>query len=87
MGEVEKALLPHLDGIVSAPYPMAAAAEKLLELGAGVFGDLLAESGIKAVYIGGINVDYDANQPGNNLFVPKTATIFEQGTSRQLNLN
>jgi hypothetical protein len=84
MNEVEKALLPHLDEISSTPYPMASAAEKLLELGSEVFDSLLRESGDRCFYIGGINVDYDAEHPENNIFVPKTICIYEDGGKREI---
>ena len=86
MNEAEKVLLPYLDEISSNPYPMAAAAEKLLELGSEVFDSLLRQSGMKAVYIGGINLDYDAVHPENNFFVPKTAGIYEPGQKREMAL-
>lgn len=37
-------------------------------------------------YIGGINVDYDAEHPGNNVFVPKALCIYENATKRYLEL-
>ncbi len=87
MNEVEKALLPYLEEISSNPYPMAAAADKLLELGSRVFDSLLRESGIKAVYIGGINVDSDAENPENNFIVAKTASIYEGERKREIILD
>jgi hypothetical protein len=78
--------MPHLDGIINTPYPMASAAEKLFELGAGIFEVLLMENGGRYFYIGGINVDYDAEHPENNFFVPKTICIFEYAVKRELEL-
>ena len=86
MAETEKALMPYLEEIIETPYPMAAAAEKLFELGCNVFDTLLKDSGGRSFYIGGINVDYDAEHPENNLFVPKTLCIYENGLKRELEL-
>jgi hypothetical protein len=66
---------------------MAAAAEKLFELGAKIFDTLLRENGARSFYIGGINVDYDADNPENNLFVPKTICIYEDAEKRELELH
>ena len=84
MAEAEKALMDHLDDIISTPYPMAAAAEKLFELGSVIFDALLMENGGRYFYIGGINVDYDAERPENNFFVPKTLCIYENASKREL---
>jgi two-component system response regulator (stage 0 sporulation protein F) len=87
MRETEQALLPFLDEILTTPHPMAAAAEKLFELGAKIFDTLLRENGARSFYIGGINVDYDADNPENNLFVPKTICIYEDAEKRELELH
>jgi CheY-like chemotaxis protein len=84
MAETERALLPYLDDIINTPYPMAAAAEKLFELGAEIFNSLFMENGGRYFYIGGINVDYDAEHPEKNLFVPKTLCIYEDAAKREL---
>jgi len=86
MNETEKALIPYLDEITLNPYPMAAAAEKLFELGCTIFDSLLKKNGGRSFYIGGINVDYDAEHPANNLFVPKTICIYEGAEKRELGL-
>ena len=86
MRETEKTLLPYLEKIIKTPYPMAAAAEKLFELGYDIFDSLLRDNGGNFFYIGGINVDYDAEHPKNNLFVPKALCIYENGTRRYLKL-
>ncbi|MCL7487603.1 MAG: response regulator [Desulfobulbaceae bacterium] len=87
MHETEKALLPHLDKIQETAYPMAAIAEKLQELGCDIFDALLKESGTKSIYIGGINVDYEAENPANNFFVPKKVFLYEGGIRRELAIN
>jgi two-component system response regulator (stage 0 sporulation protein F) len=86
MAETERVLMPYLDGIAKAPYPMAAAAERLFELGANIFDSMLKENGGRYFYIGGINVDYDAENPENNLFVPKILCIYENAEKRELQL-
>jgi CheY-like chemotaxis protein len=86
MAETEKVLLPHLDDIINTQYPMASAAEKLFELGTDIFDSLLMENGGRYFYIGGINVDYDAEHPEKNLFVPKTLCIYEDAAKRELEL-
>lgn len=86
MNETEKALMPYLDAIQATPYPMAAAAEKLLEVGGEIFDSLLSKSGARFFYIGGINVDYDAQYPENNFFVPKSTVIYDGGEKRELML-
>jgi len=86
MRETEKALGPHLAEIVESAHPMAAAAEKLLELGTDIFDALLMKCGGRSFYIGGINVDYDHVNPGNNLFVPKTIRIYEDTGKREVTL-
>jgi CheY-like chemotaxis protein len=87
MAETERALLVHLDDILNSPHPMASAAEKLFDLGAGIFDALLRENGGRYFYIGGINVDYDAERPENNFFVPKTICIYEDAVKRELELH
>jgi len=84
MAETERALIPYLDEITTSPYPMAAAAEKLFVLGAEIFDALLKENGGRYFYIGGINVDYDAEHPKNNLFVPKTICVYEDAQKREV---
>jgi CheY-like chemotaxis protein len=86
MAETEKALLPYLDEIIIAPYPMAAAAEKLFELGSDIFDALLRENCGRHFYIGGINVDYDNAHPENNLFVPKALFVYEDAVRRELKI-
>jgi CheY-like chemotaxis protein len=86
MMETEKALMPYLVDISDAPYPMATAAEKLFELGSNIFDSLLLENGGRSFYIGGINVDYDAEHPEKNLFIPKNIIIYEDGKKRKLRL-
>lgn len=71
MRETEDALLPYLDEMAQSRFPMAATAEKTLELGFAVFDRLIAETGGRAIYVGGLNVDYDPVHPNNNFFVPK----------------
>ena len=84
MMETERALLPHLNEIINTPYPMATAAERLFALGSDIFDSLLRENGGRYFYIGGINVDYDAKYPENNLFVPKTICIYEDARKREV---
>ena len=86
MRETEIALMPYLGGIAERPYPMAAAAETLFDLGYAVFDSLLKFFNCKSLYIGGINVDYDAEHPENNFFVPKTICIYENGMKKDLRL-
>ena len=86
MAETEKALLPYLDEIIIAPYPMAAAAEKLFELGSDIFDALLRENCGRHFYIGGINVDYDNAHPENNLFFPKALFVYEDAVRRELKI-
>jgi len=86
MAEAEKALMPYLDEIITTPYPMATAAEKLFELGAEIFDALLKENGGRHFYIGGINVDFDAEHPENNLFVPKTVCVYKDAQKREVRL-
>jgi len=86
MRKTEIALMPYLDGIAERPYPMAAAAETLFDLGYAVFDSLLKFFNCKSLYIGGINVDYDAEHPENNFFVPKTICIYENGMKKDLRL-
>lgn len=86
MAETEKALLPYLEEITSLPYPMASAAEKLFELGYGIFDALLRNSCGRHFYVGGINIDYDAAHPENNLFSPKTLVVYEGVAKRELKI-
>ena len=86
MLETERALMPYLEEIFITPHPMATAAEKLFELGAAIFDKLLRTNGGRSLYIGGINVDFDAEQPENNFFIPKTLRIYEDARSRELKL-
>jgi len=86
MRETERALLPYLVEISNTPYPMASAAEKLFDLGCSIFDSLLRNTGGRSFYIGGINVDYDAEHPENNLFVPKVLCIYEDGDKKELKL-
>jgi len=86
MAETESALMYYLDDITNTPYPMATAAEKLFDLGSKIFDSLLKESSGRYFYIGGINVDYDSEYPENNLFVPKTISIYEDAKKRELRL-
>ena len=44
------------------------------------------DDGGRYFYIGGINVDYDAENPENNLFVPKILCIYENAEKRELPL-
>jgi len=87
MNATEKALLPYLDDITNAPYPMAAASEKLFDLGSDIFAALLLKNDGRTFYIGGINVDFDAQNPENNFFVPKSICIYEQAEKRELRLS
>jgi len=75
MAETESALMYYLDDITNTPNPMATAAEKLFDLGSNIFNSLLKENSGMYFYIGGINVYYDTEYPGNNLFVLKTISI------------
>ncbi|MFA5719232.1 MAG: response regulator [Desulfobulbaceae bacterium] len=85
MGEAEKVLRPYLDDIAAAEYPMAAIADRLLDLGCEVFDRLLAGNVERALYIGGINVDYAPEVPEKNFFVPKTARIYENANKTEFN--
>lgn len=84
MREAEIALLPHLAEISAKPSPMAAAAETLFDIGQSVFDSLLKFYNGRSLYIGGINVDFDAAHPENNFFVPKKISIFESGENKEL---
>jgi len=86
MRETETALIPYLGEIADRPYPMAAAAEILFDLGRAVFDSLLKFYNCKSLYIGGINVDHDAEHPENNFFVPKTICVYEDGVKKELTL-
>jgi CheY-like chemotaxis protein len=86
MRETENVLLPYLDEIEESPYPMAATAEKLLELGHSVFDRLIGERNGRAIYVGGLNVDYDPTHPGNNFFVPKYLYAYDGQARRMLTL-
>ena len=65
---------------------MAAAAEKVFELGSMVFDSLLEKSDMKTCYIGGINIDNDAASPENNFFVLKEARIYDGKGKREISL-
>lgn len=84
MAETEKALKPYLTEIKKATHPMAAGAEKLFELGSKIFDTLLRSNGQRSFYIGGINVDFDAEHPENNLFVPKKICTYKDGAVKHL---
>ena len=84
MAETERVLMPYLDDISNTPFPMAAAADKLFELGYDIFDSFFRENGGRHFYIGGINVDYDAENPKNNLFVPQKTCIYENAAKREL---
>ncbi|MDW7771784.1 MAG: response regulator [Desulfobulbaceae bacterium] len=85
MNQTEKVLRPYLDEIAAAEYPMAAVADRLLYLGYDIFDSLLKDHVERAVYIGGINVDYAPEVPERNFFVPKIACIYENSKKTEFN--
>ncbi|MFH1216894.1 MAG: response regulator [Pseudomonadota bacterium] len=84
MNQAEKVLQPFMDDIIAAEHPMAAIADRLLDLGYGVFDNLLKDNVERAFYIGGINVDYDPQHPGKNLFIPKVACVYENSQRTEI---
>ncbi|MDH3327949.1 MAG: response regulator [Desulfobulbaceae bacterium] len=85
MNQAEKVLKPYLDEIVATDYPMASIADKLLDLGFEIFDGLLRDNVERALYIGGINVDYAPENPEKNFFVPKIAYIYENSKKTGVN--
>lgn len=85
MYQAEKVLTPYLEEIAAAEYPMATIADKLLDLGFEVFDGLLMKHVERALYIGGINVDYAPENPEKNFFVPKIAYIYENSQKTEVN--
>ncbi len=86
MREAEKVISPYLYEIMESENPMAAGAEKLLELGSDFYDRLLRMVDVKIVYVGGINIDSDPEEPGNNFFVPRKVCVFDHGEKRDLEL-
>jgi hypothetical protein len=87
MHETETALMPYLDEIKKDAHPMAAAAEKVFDLGARAFETLLMESETRTFYVGGINVDRDTENAGNNFFILKTVCIFNERRKRVVEMD
>jgi hypothetical protein len=87
MHETETALMPYLDEIKKDAHPMASAAEKVFDLGARVFETILMESETQTFYIGGINVDTDTEDAGNNFFILKTVCIFKGRQKRVIEMD
>ncbi|MEJ2247275.1 MAG: hypothetical protein P8Y80_14540, partial [Acidobacteriota bacterium] len=86
MHETEISLMPYLDEIKKSAHPMAAAAEKVFDLGSGMFETILRENDIPSFYVGGINIDNDAVDAGNNYFILKTAYIFKERQKRKIEI-
>jgi|GEM_PF-366556 len=85
MNQAERVLQPYLDDIAAAEYPMAAIADRVLSLGYDLFDPLLQAQVERALYIGGINVDYAPEVPEKNFFVPKIACVYENGKKTEFN--
>lgn len=85
MNRTEQALIPYLDDIAAEEFPMAAIADRVLLLGYDIFDPLLQEQVERALYIGGINVDYAPEVPERNFFVPKIACMYENGKKTAFN--
>lgn len=84
MNQAERVLKPYLEEIVATDYPMASIADKLLDLGFEVFDGLLSNNMERALYIGGINVDYAPENPEQNFFVPKIAYFYENSKKTEV---
>jgi CheY-like chemotaxis protein len=84
MNRTENVLVPHLDEIAAAEYPMAAIADRVLDLGYDLFDGLLKQHAERVFYIGGINVDYAPEVPEKNFFVPKIACIYENAKKTEI---
>jgi len=85
MNQTEKVLEPYLDEIAATEHPMATIADRLIDLGYGIFDGLLKQHMERAFYIGGINVDYAPEVPEKNFFVPKIAYIYENAKKTEIN--
>jgi len=83
MNRTEKVLEPYLDEIAAAEHPMAAIADRVFDLGHDIFDNLLKDYD-RVFYIGGINVDYIAEVPEKNFFVPKIACTYKFGKKTEI---